>query len=66
MANCPEFVRWTPEQCLNRFCPCPYPLCKFSSDEHCDFILDLMDEYVECVEALSEEGKGIENEFEKH
>ena len=55
--KCPEFIRWTPEQCSCKFCPCPYPLCKFSKNENLDFILDLFDEYVACIEAIT-----IENE----
>ena len=47
-----EHVRWTPEQCSYKYCPCVYPKCKVSKDENLDLILDLMDEYVECREAV--------------
>ena len=57
--KCPEFVRWTPEQCSCKFCPCPYPLCKVSKDEKLDFILDLIDDYVSMMEAVENEKGNI-------
>ena len=57
--KCPEFVRWTPEQCRYKFCPCPYPLCKVSKDESLDFILDLIDDYVSMREAVENEKGNI-------
>lgn len=50
-----KFIRWKPEQCNRKFCPCQYPLCQFSKDESLDFILDLIDEYVELREKVSNE-----------
>lgn len=49
-----DYVRWTPKECSYKHCPCPYPRCKFSKDESLDMILDLIDEYVECREAVRE------------
>ena len=55
-----SYVRWKPEQCSCKHCPCVYPRCKVSKDENLDLILDLMDEYVECRESI-EKGRTDDN-----
>ena len=52
-----EYIRWKPtDEYRIKFCDeCPYPRCKVSKDENLDFLLDLMDEYVACREAVEKE-----------
>lgn len=56
MSNC----RWEDSCQIKDDCPAPY--CKFSNEENADKIFDLIDEYVELKESVSNKDKKSRND----